>query len=132
LPIITLQSGQYLEDIIINNNIANVELIKSLLPIYKEKYYLNKQDAYIILNRLQSSINFTQYIVQEGLDYGFLTDAGKQLFSTTFNKSKFKEGTKKVYMRNGIMGTEIVIEITSPKTGHDAQFILNLGSKNPI
>ena len=132
LPIITLQSGQYLEDIIINNNIANVELIKSLLPIYEEKYYLNKQDAYIILNRLQSSINFTQYIIQEGLDYGFLTDAGKQLFSTSFNKSKFKEGTKKVYMRNGSMGTEIVIEITSPKTGHDAQFILNLGSKNPI
>lgn len=28
----------------------NSDAIKSLLPIYEEKYYLNKQDAYIILN----------------------------------------------------------------------------------
>ena len=30
----------------------NSETIKSLLPIYEEKYYLNKQDAYIILNNI--------------------------------------------------------------------------------
>ena len=30
----------------------NSDVIKSLLPIYEEKYYLNKQDAYIILNNI--------------------------------------------------------------------------------
>lgn len=30
----------------------NSDAIKSLLPIYEEKYYLNKQDAYIILNNI--------------------------------------------------------------------------------
>ena len=30
----------------------NSDAIKSLLPIYEEKYYLNKQDAYIILNAI--------------------------------------------------------------------------------
>lgn len=30
----------------------NSDAIKSILPIYEEKYYLNKQDAYIILNNI--------------------------------------------------------------------------------
>ena len=61
------------------------------------------------------SINIADYINTEGIDKGFLTKKGEELLSTTFDKSKFNEGTFSVALYPGPSGTTLMIGFISPK-----------------
>lgn len=61
------------------------------------------------------STNIAEYVNTEGKDKGFLTKKGEELLSTTFDKSKFNEGTFSVELYPGSSGTELRIGFISPK-----------------
>ena len=69
--------------------------------------------------------NIEEYVNLKGEDRGFLTEKGKQLLSTTFDKSKFNEGTVSVSLYPLVTGTAIEIEFISPKTGNKAYALYN-------
>lgn len=71
------------------------------------------------------STNIADYVNTEGEDKGFLTKKGEELLSTTFDKSKFNEGTTEVKLYPDIKGTAIEIKFTSPRTGNTAYAIYN-------
>lgn len=78
------------------------------------------------------STNIADYVNTEGKDKGFLTKKGEELLSTTFNKSKFNEGTNKVSIYPGVDGTEIRIDWTSPRTGNSASVIYHGSSTRKV
>lgn len=59
---------------------------------------------------------------------GFLTERGKALLSTTFDKSKFNEGTTAVSLYPGTTGPTLRIDFTSPTTGKSA-FVIYGGTE---
>lgn len=71
------------------------------------------------------STNIADYVNTEGKDKGFLTEKGEELLSTTFDKSKFNEGTTEVKLYPDVKGTAIEIKFTSPRTGNTAYAIYN-------
>lgn len=71
------------------------------------------------------STNIADYVNTEGKDKGFLTKKGEELLSTTFDKSKFNEGTTEVKLYPDVKGTAIEIKFTSPRTGNTAYAIYN-------
>lgn len=71
------------------------------------------------------STNIADYVNTEGRDKGFLTKKGEELLSTTFDKSKFNEGTTEVKLYPDVKGTAIEIKFTSPRTGNTAYAIYN-------
>lgn len=71
------------------------------------------------------STNIADYVNTEGENKGFLTKKGEELLSTTFDKSKFNEGTTEVKLYPDIKGTAIEIKFTSPRTGNTAYAIYN-------
>ena len=71
------------------------------------------------------STNIADYVNTEGEDKSFLTKKGEELLSTTFDKSKFNEGTTEVKLYPDIKGTAIEIKFTSPRTGNTAYAIYN-------
>ena len=71
------------------------------------------------------STNIVDYVNTEGKDKGFLTKKGEELLSTTFDKSKFNEGTTEVKLYPDVKGTAIEIKFTSPRTGNTAYAIYN-------
>ena len=62
---------------------------------------------------------------------GFLTERGKTLLSTTFDKSKFNEGTTAVSLYPGTTGPTLRIDFTSPTTGKSA-FVVYGGTNRKI
>lgn len=78
------------------------------------------------------STNIADYVNTEGKDKGFLTKKGEELLSTTFDKSKFNEGTTEVKLYPDIKGTAIEIKFTSPRTGNTAYAIYNGSSTRKI
>lgn len=78
------------------------------------------------------STNIADYVNTEGEDKGFLTKKGEELLSTTFDKSKFNEGTTEVKLYPDIKGTAIEIKFTSPRTGNTAYAIYNGSSTRKI
>ena len=78
------------------------------------------------------STNIADYVNTEGRDKGFLTKKGEELLSTTFDKSKFNEGTTEVKLYPDIKGTAIEIKFTSPRTGNTAYAIYNGSSTRKI
>lgn len=71
------------------------------------------------------STNIADYVNTEGKDKGFLTKKGEELLSTTFDKSKFNEGTTEVKLYPNVKGTAIEIKFISPRTGNTAYAIYN-------
>lgn len=61
------------------------------------------------------STNIADYVNTEGEDKGFLTKKGEELLSTTFDKSKFNNGTFSVALYPGPAGTILSIGFISPK-----------------
>ena len=78
------------------------------------------------------STNIADYVNTEGKDKGFLTEKGEELLSTTFDKSKFNEGTTEVKLYPDVKGTAIEIKFTSPRTGNTAYAIYNGSSTRKI
>ena len=78
------------------------------------------------------NINIADYVNTEGKDKGFLTKKGEELLSTTFDKSKFNEGTTEVKLYPDVKGTAIEIKFTSPRTGNIAYAIYNGSSTRKI
>ena len=76
--------------------------------------------------------NIVDYVNTEGKDKGFLTKKGEELLSTTFDKSKFNEGTTEVKLYPDVKGTAIEIKFTSPRTGNTAYAIYNGSSTRKI
>ena len=62
-----------------------------------------------------NSTNIADYVNTEGEDKGFLTKKGEKLLSTTFDKSKFNNGTFSVALYPGPSGTTLMIGFISPK-----------------
>ena len=85
----------------------------------------NNRIADIITEALSpiKSTNIADYVNTEGEDKGFLTKKGEELLSTTFDKSKFNEGTTEVKLYPNVKGTAIEIKVTSPRTGNTAYAI---------
>lgn len=67
------------------------------------------------------TIDYSKYIDSDG----FLTKEGEDIFSTSFNKDKFKKGTTKVSLYTLPQGTAIRIDFTSPTTGNSASALFN-------
>lgn len=78
------------------------------------------------------STNIADYVNTEGKDKGFLTEKGEELLSTTFDKSKFNEGTTEVKLYPDVKGTAIEIKFISPRTGNTAYAIYNGSSTRKI
>ena len=100
-----------------NKSIEDIPMGYELQDFIKE---LRKEDPI-------AALPISKYTNTEGRDKGFLTEKGKELLSTTFDKEKFNEGTTKVSMYPGANGTEIRIDFTSPTTGNSA-FAIYYGS----
>ena len=73
----------------------------------------------IRLSKQGSQDNISQTQLSDYINTkGFLTDEGKNLLSTTFNKDKFNEGTISVELYPETTGTTLMIGFVSPRTGN--------------
>lgn len=118
-PFITNPTAEQLKKWIKDNNIKTLNVAGNR----GSKLSKNNRVAKILREALSSPEDISDYLQKDG----FLTLKGEELLSTTFDKSKFNEGTTKVSIYSGVKGTEIRIDFTSPRTGNSA-FVIYTGS----